>query len=63
MPQLNNSRFMEIKLEFSDPRTISAKSELDILEVVVKESITVKTPFNNIIKLPANKKASSRIPP
>jgi hypothetical protein len=54
---------MAIKLEFNDTRTISAKSELDTLEVLVKESITVKTPSNQIIRLPANKKASSSIPP
>ena len=46
MPQLNNSRFMQIKLYFNDPRKISAKSELDTIEVVVKESITVKNPKN-----------------
>ncbi len=63
MPHLNNTRFMAIKLLFNDPRKISAKSDPDTLEVIVKESITVKNPYNQIIKLSANKRATSSIPP
>jgi hypothetical protein len=63
MPQLNNSKSVAIKLFFKDPRTISVKSDPDTLDVVVKESTTVKISSNQIIKLSANKKASSRIPP
>jgi hypothetical protein len=39
MPELNDGRRMSIKLNFNDLKSISANSELDLLEVVVKETL------------------------
>lgn len=44
MPQLNDGRMMGIKLRFRDAGTVSGNSELDQVEVIVKESLYARLP-------------------
>ena len=54
---------MKIKLNFKDPRTISSKTELDLLEIVVKESVHVRLPSNQAVWFSEGQQAKAFIPP
>jgi hypothetical protein len=49
LPELSDGRLMKIKLNFKDPRTISSKSEFDLLEIIVKESLHFRLTSNQVI--------------
>jgi hypothetical protein len=61
MPELFKGKHIAIKLNFKSPSLISSKSDLDTLEVIVKESVSVTIDKNTII-LPQNLKDASPIP-
>lgn len=46
MPSSNERKNLAIKLNFKNPSLISAQSDLDTLDVVVKESVIINQPAN-----------------